>query len=266
MRKRKLLRLEELNWKEIEGLDKERTLLIIPISPLEAHGPHLPIGTDLFITEEISKEVINRLKKKKRTITVLLYPALAIGYCGANLDLLGSVSVDVKAFRKIILDTLKSIANHGFRYVMILTFHADPFYIKAIHEAIKKVEKNRDIRVAEPLSKIFYEGRNIPHSGKEETSIMLYLYPYLVDKSYKSLKEIRLSTSLFDFRKTLKELGAREGYVGDPSKATMELGRKLFNYIVNLCVETAQELLESKYENHLPKPLRYLPLFLQRKY
>jgi len=266
VKKRKLLRLEELNWKEVENLDKNKTIVIIPVSPLEAHGPHLPIGTDLLITEEISKEVIKRLKKKKKTITVLLYPTLAIGYCGANLDLPGNVSVDVKAFRKIICDTLKSIANHGFRYVMILTFHADPFYIKAIHKAINGVGKNRDIKVAEPLSKIFYEGRNIPHSGKEETSIMLYLYPYLVDKSYKSLKEIRLSTSLFDFRKTLRELGAREGYVGDPSKATIELGRKLFNYIVNLCIETALDLLESKYENHLPKPLKYLPLFLQRKY
>ena len=267
MKKRKFLRIEELNWKKIEDLDKEKTLVVIPISPLEAHGPHLPVGTDILVTEEICKEMIARLKKKRRGLSIILYPTLTIGYCGVNDDLPGSVSVDAKAFEKIIHDTLKALANHGFRYIMILTFHADPFYVKAIHNAIKKVRNAKHVEIAEPLSKIFYRnrGEEFLHSGKEETSIMLYLYPYLVDKTYKSLKEVRLAHSLRNLRKTLREIGAVDGYTGDPSNANMELGKRLFDQMVDSCVEVALKLLDGKYEECLPAPLRYLPLSLRRR-
>ena len=45
----KVLRLEEMTMPELDALDRERTLIAIPISPLEAHGPHLPLGTDGFM-------------------------------------------------------------------------------------------------------------------------------------------------------------------------------------------------------------------------
>lgn len=263
---KKVQRFEELNWKEIENLDKEKTLILIPMSPPEAHGPHLPIGTDMFVTEEISKEVIIRLKKKRKRLNPILYPTLVIGYCGANIDIPGSVSVDVKTFERLVYDTLKSLSNHGFRYVMIVTFHADPFYIKAIHRAMDKIRKSNKIKIVEPLSKLFFNNKeNITHGGKEETSLMLYLYPYLVDKNYRSLGKIEVSFSPLSFRKTLKELGAIGGYIGNPSEANIEIGRKLFNWMVNLCVETALKLMESEYEDHMPRPLNYLPLFLQRR-
>jgi len=38
----KVIQMEELSWKQIEGLDKKKTIFFLPISPLEEHGPHLP--------------------------------------------------------------------------------------------------------------------------------------------------------------------------------------------------------------------------------
>lgn len=235
------------------------------MSPLEAHGPHLPIGTDMLITEEICKEMYGRIKRKRRSMTPVMYPFQAFGYCGANKDVMGSVSVDVRAFGKILHDTLKSLAMQGFRYSVIVTFHLDPFYIKAIHKSIDKVERIYGMRVAEPVSKFFYLKGDIFHAGKEETSIMLYLYPYLVDKTYKSLEGVEIEFSLLDFRKTLRELGAKDAYMGNPSEASTEHGRKLFNDLVNFCVESVFELIEGEYRNFIPRHLKYLPLFLQRK-
>ncbi|RLF49174.1 MAG: hypothetical protein DRN19_05925 [Thermoplasmata archaeon] len=121
------------------------------------------------------------------------------------------------------------------------------------------------MRVAEPVSKFFYLKGDIFHAGKEETSIMLYLYPYLVDKTYKSLERVEIEFSLLDFRKTLRELGAKDAYMGNPSEASTEHGRKLFNDLVNFCVESVFELIEGEYRNFIPRHLKYLPLFLQRK-
>jgi len=264
VRKRKLLRLEELNWKEIEGLDKERTLVIIPISPLEAHGPHLPVGTDILITEEICKEVVNRIRKKRKGVIPILYPFQAFGYCGATMDAPGTISIDSRTLSKVVYDTLKSLENHGFRNVLIITFHADPFYIKAIHNAIKRMDEN--LRVSEPISKLYYSNKlSLSHAGKEETSIMLYLYPYLVNKIYKSLNEVNIRFSLIKFRKTLREMGAENIYIGNPSEADIELGRKLFKIIVDFCVNSALELMGDEYRESLPKEIKFLPLFIQRR-
>ncbi len=64
----KIIQLEELTWKQIEKLDKKKTILFIPISPLEEHGPHLPVGTDLLTSRDAAKEAIKTLNKKNPKI------------------------------------------------------------------------------------------------------------------------------------------------------------------------------------------------------
>ncbi len=44
-----IIEFSELNWKQIDELPKEKTVFFLPISPMEEHGPHLPVGTD-FLT------------------------------------------------------------------------------------------------------------------------------------------------------------------------------------------------------------------------
>ncbi|RLF30549.1 MAG: hypothetical protein DRJ99_02240, partial [Thermoplasmata archaeon] len=44
-RSNSITRFEELNWMEIDSLDRDKTIFFQPISPMEEHGPHLPVGT-----------------------------------------------------------------------------------------------------------------------------------------------------------------------------------------------------------------------------
>ncbi len=39
-------KLEELRGPQVDALDRERTLFILPVGMIEVHGPHLPIGND----------------------------------------------------------------------------------------------------------------------------------------------------------------------------------------------------------------------------
>ena len=49
----KIYKLEELTWPQIDALDRERTLFILPVGMIEEHGPHLPVGADtLGVTYE----------------------------------------------------------------------------------------------------------------------------------------------------------------------------------------------------------------------
>ena len=40
---------DELTWEEVEKLDKEKCCVLLPLSSIEQHGKHLPVGTDDYI-------------------------------------------------------------------------------------------------------------------------------------------------------------------------------------------------------------------------
>ncbi|HXL15441.1 MAG TPA: creatininase family protein, partial [Methylomirabilota bacterium] len=41
--------LADMTWEEVCGLDAARTIAILPVGAIEAHGPHLPLATDVVI-------------------------------------------------------------------------------------------------------------------------------------------------------------------------------------------------------------------------
>jgi creatinine amidohydrolase len=45
---------EEMSWKDVERLLKQTDVCIVPIGAIEQHGPHLPLGTDTYIAQEIA--------------------------------------------------------------------------------------------------------------------------------------------------------------------------------------------------------------------
>ncbi|MEE8380603.1 MAG: creatininase family protein, partial [Thermodesulfobacteriota bacterium] len=49
--------LEEISMKEFEKKASKIKTVIIPVGSLEAHGPHLPLGTDTIEVYEMAKEV-----------------------------------------------------------------------------------------------------------------------------------------------------------------------------------------------------------------
>ena len=53
-----ILQFEEMSWKKIDELPRDKTVFFVPISPLEEHGPHLPVGTDLLTARDAAKEAI----------------------------------------------------------------------------------------------------------------------------------------------------------------------------------------------------------------
>lgn len=229
----------QLTFKEIESLPKD-TLFSISISPMEAHGPHLPISTDFEISKKIEEEAIKILKAKG--IECYSLPSLPIGVCKYLEDFAGTISIPWKTLYKIILGILKSLAKYNFKYLIISTFHMDLWHLKAIHKAMMKAKKYGMI-ACEPLSylyfskKIYMDGEI--HADVKETSLALYLFPEMV-KDYK-IKDYKIKMGLMDYFKKFKNI-AKDGYIGSPSKATVEFGEKLFNRYVNFFVEAAMNL------------------------
>ena len=59
-------------------------------------------------------------------------------------------------------------------------------------------------------------------------------------------------------RKTFKEMGLKDGYVGDPSRADSDYGRWYFNETVNVYVKSAIDLYAGKKQLQLPKNVKLI--------
>ena len=268
----KVIQMEELSWKQIEGLDKKKTIFFLPISPLEEHGPHLPVGTDLLTAKDTATEAIRILNRKNPELTYVLLPAVPLGYCKFNTDFPGSISVSSKVIRDVIYSIGSSLASHGFKYLIICTYHMAIGHLKGIYSGMERVMRKYDMRICEPWGPYFYNdevGKREPklgfdtskemHAGFRETSLMKYQYPYLVDESHKKLQNIyRDLQSPRVLGKTFKELGLEDGYVGSPARADADYGRWYFNETVNVYVESALDLYEGKELPELPKKIKMI--------
>ena len=268
----KVIQMEELSWKQIEGLDKKKTIFFLPISPLEEHGPHLPVGTDLLTAKDTATEAIRILNRKNPELTYVLLPAVPLGYCKFNTDFPGSISVSSKVVRDVIYSMGSSLASHGFKYLMICTYHMAIGHLKGIYSGMERIMRKYDMRICEPWSPYFYNDeveKREPklgfdtskemHAGFRETSLMKYQYPYLVDESHKKLQNIyRDLQSPRVLGKTFKELGLKDGYAGSPARADADYGRWYFNETVNVYVKSALDLYEGKELPELPKKIKMI--------
>ena len=268
----KIVQLEELNWKQLDAFDRTSTVIFIPLSPLEEHGPHLPIGTDLLTVRDTAKEAIRLVNKKKPGISVILFPTIPLGYSKMASDFPGTVSTQVKALKMIVYDVCSSLARFGFKYFVVCTFHMDLGHLKGIYSGMDKAMKNHNIKIVEPWGPYFYhkevekrepqvgfDTKKEVHACFRETSLMKYQYPYLVDPSYTELQSIY--RDLYSPRlvgKTFKDIGINEGYIGSPARADSDYGRWYFQQIVETFAQATCDLLDGKAPSELPKKTRML--------
>ena len=159
-----------------------------------------------------------------------------------------------------------ALADHGFKYIVICTYHMAIVHLKGIYSAMKKLESKKGMKTCEPWGPYFYSNqieKNEPklgfdtskemHAGFRETSLMKYLYPYLVDESYKELQNIyRDMSNPRNIGKKFKELGLKDGYGGSPARADADYGRWFFSQTVNVIVRSTIDLYEGKKQMQLP--------------
>lgn len=266
----KIIKFEELSWKQIDELEKDRTIFFLPISPMEEHGPHLPVGTDFLTVRDATTEAIKILIKNKPDLTYILLPPIPVGYTKFNTDFPGSFSVSGKTVRNIVFSVGSALAEHGFKYLVICTYHMALAHLKGIYSAMKKLQSKYKMKTCEPWGPYFHSDeiqKHEPklgfdtskevHAGFRETSLMKYQYPYLVNESYKNLQSIyRDLKSPRTVGKSFKQLGLKEGYIGSPARADADYGRWFFNETVKVYAKSAIDLYNCKKPRELPKHVR----------
>ena len=131
----------DLNAGELAALDPARTIVFVALSPLEVHGPHLPIGCDVIIAEELQRRLLLRLAERYPDYDRLVLPPV---YAGADtIPVPGSVKIDSRAIYHLLVSTGRSLAEQGFRYLLLTDNHGGPRHQIAVEKAVRKMYKER---------------------------------------------------------------------------------------------------------------------------
>ena len=205
-----LLRGEELRLGQFRSFDPERTICFLPVSSLEVHGPHLPVGMDVFMARWMAEETARRFAEAHPDWTVVVYLPLTVGT--DELPLPGSMHVNQPTLFSVLTAQGRSLAEAGYRYAVLTNGHGGARHAAALEAACRAVSRRHGINLFTPSIAVLHaitSGRRFDaieaalgrpltaderthligseHAAGWETSFLLAERAELVDPSYHEL-------------------------------------------------------------------------------
>jgi len=239
----KKVKMEEMTWEEIKrAIENGIDTVILIIGSIEQHGPHLPISMDTILGEILGERIA-------REINALLAPVIRPGCSDHHIDFPGTITLSPFTLMQVIKDYCESLARHGFKNIVLIPTHGGNFApVNTIAPEIAKELKGKANVIAianlEEFLQVWVEAakefginlNDIGHAGAGETSILLAEKEELVkkDKIRKGYTG-KLNTSAL-FTKGLKAF-SEIGILGDPTKASKEIGERIIEKTVEYFVE-----------------------------
>src|ERR1051325_8572828 len=96
-----------LTWKEAREALKRGAVMILPVGSTEAHGPHLPLATDVIISEEMSRRAARKLTEQG--IETFVLPPVSYSVTDFSADFAGTISIKKETAVALIRDICTSL-------------------------------------------------------------------------------------------------------------------------------------------------------------
>jgi creatinine amidohydrolase len=235
------MRWEELTSPDIAALDRERTVVILPVGSVEQHGNHLPLGTDTILAHAAALAAASAAGD-----TVVLPPPW-YGFSAHHMRFAGSVTLRPEILIGLCEDIVASVVAHRFRRILIVNGHGGNGGVIDILAATMGHRHYGRARVAaltyftlarEEISKLRRsEPGGMGHACEFETSMLQHLRPELVESEvaatcYPDPGSAYLTTDLIGAQpvRVYHDFGdlSPSGTLGDPSLASPAMGAKFF--------------------------------------
>ena len=240
------MRWEELTSPEIGALDRDKTVVILPIGSVEQHGNHMPLGTDTILSHTVS------LAAAKELESVVVLPPPWYGFSAHHMRFPGSITLSAETLMAVATDIVAAVVKHGFRRILIVNGHggnggvidvlgstlghkhyghariATLTYFALARDAIARLRKS--------------ETGGMGHACEFETAMVQHIRPELVkidraQTTYPDPGSSYLTTDLLGGSaiRTYHDFGdlSETGTLGDPSLASPEAGAEFFKAVTS---------------------------------
>jgi len=109
--------LMKLTWKDAVEVFKKAPLALVPVGSVEQHGPHMPLGTDTLLAEELARRAAERMEE------AVLVPAIPVGYAEYHTDFPGTLSVSPATLAAYIGEICDQLVRHGITHIVFVDGH-----------------------------------------------------------------------------------------------------------------------------------------------
>lgn len=272
----------EMTGRQIDALDRARTVVLVQCSPLEVHGPHLPTMADLREAEGLTERAAELLAARHTDIGFVRLPWM---FTAADvLPHRGSIKFSPQTVATVIEEMGTSLGRQGFKHVWIGSFHGGPRHVSALEVGAHRAHRRNGVEMISIFSLLVKrltgggsdlagllgglggiseeELKGDSHGGLVETAMLLHLAGPHVDRGFASLPPRSLEIDLAERGERPLQRGAkatffellrgfplkqqyyeRETYAGAPAKASAELGKLYLDRLA----EEAAALLSDRY-------------------
>ncbi|MHC4871593.1 MAG: GNAT family N-acetyltransferase [Planctomycetota bacterium] len=203
-------------------------IVILPVGSLEQHSNHLPL-----ITDTICGEYFGRFLAKE--LGAGLLPPVSIYQAYEHSNIRGSITLSIETAVGIIRDIAACLEKQNFTRLIVLNSHGGNYLLGPVIREINSKEGKLRILMTSPgahdLSKVELSNKyGDIHGGQWETSMMMALFPDLVNEE----KRLQHAEHEIDPRFSQNDLNSfglghitKSGIWGNPQKASREAGEKI---------------------------------------
>ena len=265
-------KLADMNTRQIQALDRQRTVVLIPGGILEEHGPYLPSYTDGYAIEAYTRAVATAIVARPGW-TVVVLPQIPLGNDPANTiggkrTFPGSYPVRMVTLRAIYMDLASELGEQGFRWIFLVHNHGAPNHHKALNQASDYFHDTYGGTMVHlfglkpvflccgtketALSKAGREAEGFTvHAGADEHSQLFFLRPDLIAPDFINAPSVTAAN--FGDLQRIAKTQEWAGYFGAPAFATAAMGAQELQRSSERLIEFALQILDGRDPRAIPR-------------
>ena len=259
----------EMSWRDFAAAEMEKVVAILPVAAVEQHGPHLPVGVDMFINQGYLARAASRIPDD---MPVLILPIQAIGKSNEHIDYPGTLTFSLETVVRAWTEIGESVVRTGCRKLIFMNSHGGNVPVidavarelrvrhgmLAVHAGWHRLGYPQDLFSA-------VERAHGIHGGEAETSLMLAFQP----KTVRMQNAQNFVSAAVGIEQEFRQLRVTQpigfgwmasdlhplGTAGDASKATAEKGEACADHAADAFVDLLRDVLAFDLARLRPGPL-----------
>lgn len=237
-------------------------IALVPVGSTEPHGPHLPLLTDVILSDEACRRAARALRD--RGVPAVVAPSIAYGVTHYALGFRGAIGVSASTLTALVTDVGSALLDDGFSHVAFVNNHLEPEHVAAIEAGVLAISAARGptcVSFPNQLTKRW--GRTLTdefkrgdcHAGRYETSLVLAAREELVEREVaRDLPAVEISLSeairtAGAHGVTFQEIGMTRAYTGAPAEGSRREGDQTYAKLVDMIVTTITETMAEEEDN-----------------
>ncbi len=234
--------LEELTWTEVrDAIHAGKTTVIIPTGGTEQNGPHMILGKHNVRIRSTSGEIARRLGNALVAPVMAYVPEGNIDPPTGHMRFPGTITLPAEYFAKVVEFAARSLKAHGFTDIALVgDSGGNQAPLKAVTQMLNQEWASTSARVHhlntyydDPgfSSWLMAQGEKAEgnHANLVDTSLQLAVDP-------SGVRRAKLAPG---------QTGDGSGVSGDPTRASVEYGKKGLELAIEAAVRQFGELRES---------------------